>query len=60
MSSGIGEVDARASAGWTDASIWEEAERKGDAAIRSLIDAGLKGTSVTAVLIGADRRKDVG
>lgn len=42
-----------ARAGWTDASIWEDAKRKGDAAIRALIDKGLKGTSVTVVLIGS-------
>jgi hypothetical protein len=49
-----GKVDATAAAGWSDASLWEAAKRKGDAEIRRLIDAGLKGTSVTAVLIGAD------
>lgn len=49
-----GNFDAAARAGWTDASIWEEAKRKGDTEIRRLIDAGLKGTSVTAVLIGAE------
>jgi len=46
--------DATARAGWTDASIWEEAKRKGDAEIRRLIDSSLNGTSVTAVLIGAE------
>jgi hypothetical protein len=45
-------VDARATAGWTDASLWEEAKKKGRPEIERLIDAGLKGTSVTAVLIG--------
>jgi hypothetical protein len=49
-----GEFDVSARAGWNDASIWEEAKRKGKAEIQRLIDAGLKGTSVTAVLIGAD------
>jgi hypothetical protein len=49
-----GGFDAAARAGWSDGSIWEEAKRKGDSEIRRLIDAGLKGTSVTAVLIGAD------
>lgn len=47
-----GNFDAVARAGWDDASIWEEAKRKEDTAIRRLIDDGLKGTSVTAVLIG--------
>jgi hypothetical protein len=44
--------DARAAAGWSDASLWEETKKKGPAAIRRLIDDGLEGTSVTAVLIG--------
>lgn len=48
-----GVVDASAAAGWSDASLWEEARRKGDAAIKRLIDEGLKGTTVTAVLIGS-------
>ena len=49
-----GTFDVVARAGWTDASIWEEAKRNGDAAIQRLIDTNLQGTSVTAVLIGAD------
>lgn len=49
-----GAVDARAAAGWNDGSIWEEAKRKGRSAIERMIDEGLKGTSVTAVLIGAE------
>ena len=40
-------------AGWLDRGLWEEAETKGDAAIKKLIDEGLDDTSVTAVLIGA-------
>lgn len=43
-----------AAAGYWDGSLWEEAKRKGDAALRRLIDNGLQGTSVTAVLIGAE------
>jgi len=49
-----GKVDATAAAGWDDASLWEKAKRKGDAEIKRLIDDGIKGTSVTAVLIGAE------
>jgi hypothetical protein len=49
-----GKVDATAAAGWDDASIWEEAERKGSRELERLIDTGLHGTSVTAVLIGAE------
>lgn len=45
-------VDASAAAGWSDASLWEEAKKKGDSAIKRLIDNGLEGTTVTAVLIG--------
>lgn len=48
-----GQVDARAAAGWTDSSLWEEAQKKGDAVIQKMIDDALVGTSVTAVLIGA-------
>lgn len=43
----------REDAGFWDAGIWEEAKKKNDAAIRRLIDNGLLGTSVTAVLIGS-------
>jgi hypothetical protein len=35
-----------------DASLWEEAETKGDAAIKKLIDDALVGSTVTTVLIG--------
>jgi hypothetical protein len=44
----------RESAGFFDAGIWEEAKKKGDAAIKKLIDDALVGTTVTAVLIGAE------
>jgi hypothetical protein len=47
-------VDAVARVAWGDASLWEEAKKKGDAAIKRMIDAGLVGSSVTAVLIGAE------
>lgn len=46
-------VEGVAAAGFSDGSLWEEAKRKGDAAIKALIDKGLEGSSVTAVLIGA-------
>ncbi len=42
-----------AAAGWADASLWEEAKKKGDAAIKKLIDQALLNTSVTVVCIGA-------
>lgn len=41
-------------AGYWDASLWEEAKKKGDAAIKKMIDDGLVNTSVTAVLIGSE------
>ena len=44
----------RESAGFFDASLWEEAKLKGDAAIKKLIDDGLNNTSVTVVLIGQE------
>ena len=45
-------VEGCAAAGFQDASLWEEALRRGDAAVKRLIDQGLNGTTVTAVLIG--------
>jgi hypothetical protein len=49
-----GAVIGEAAAGFRDASLWEETKKKGDAAIKKLIDDGLNGTSVTVVLIGAE------
>jgi hypothetical protein len=49
-----GKVDATTAAGWTDASIWEEAKKKGRSQLERLIQSALKGTSVTAVLIGSE------
>jgi hypothetical protein len=48
-----GAVIGESAAGFRDASLWEEAKKKGDKAIKDLIDEGLKGTTVTVVLIGA-------
>lgn len=45
--------------GFTDAVVWEEVKKKGDKAIKEWIDGQLRGTSVTAILIGketADRK----
>jgi len=44
----------REAAGFWDASLWEEAKKKGDEAIKKMIDEGLKNTSVTVVLIGKE------
>lgn len=40
-------------AGYYDASIWEEAKKKGDLALKRMINSELGNTSVTAVLIGS-------
>jgi hypothetical protein len=48
-----GVVEGVSAAGFHDASLWEEAKRKGDAEVKRSIDQGLVGTSVTVVLIGA-------
>ena len=42
----------RGCGGVWDATLWEEASKKGDNAIKRLIDEELKNTSVTVVLIG--------
>ena len=47
----------RVAAGFFDASLWEEAQTKGAAAIKALIDKGLENTSVTVVLIGQETSK---
>ena len=49
----IPNVTGCAAAGFQDASIWEDAKKKGDATIKRLIDNGLANTSVTVVCIGA-------
>jgi hypothetical protein len=49
-----GKVDATTAAGWTDASIWEEAKLKGRVELERLIQSALRGTTVTAVLIGSE------
>src|SRR5688500_5543091 len=47
-------VDGCAAAGFQDASLWEETKKKGDAAVKKLIDDGLAGSTVTVVLIGSE------
>ncbi len=46
-------VEGISAAGFSDASLWENAKKQGDPAIQRLIDNGLSGTTVTVVLIGA-------
>ena len=48
----IPEITGTAAAGFHDASMWEEAKKKGDAEIKKMIDAALINTSVTVVFIG--------
>jgi hypothetical protein len=47
-------IEGVSAAGFRDASLWEESKKKGDAAIKKIIDDALLGTSVTVVLIGAE------
>ena len=47
-------VEGVSAAGFHDQSLWEETAKRGDDAVRKLIDTGLEGTSVTVVLIGAE------
>jgi hypothetical protein len=44
-------VIGTAAAGFQDASIWEEAKKKGDKAIKAMIDRALNNTSVTVVCV---------
>jgi len=55
----IPNVTGCAAAGFQDASLWEEAKKKGDATIKAMIDKALENTSVTVVFIGSEtaRRK---
>lgn len=40
-----------AAAGFQDASLWEEAKKKGDKTIKAMIDRALQNTSVTVVCV---------
>lgn len=44
----------REAVGFWDASLWEDAKKKGHPAISQMILAGLQNTSVTVVLIGSE------
>ena len=46
------EIIGCAAAGFQDASLWEEAKKKGDSEIKKMIDDALHETSVTVVFIG--------
>jgi hypothetical protein len=47
----------REAAGFWDVSLWEEAKKQAEEKIKRMIEDMLMGTSVTAVLIGADTYK---
>ncbi len=49
-----GVIEGISAAGFHDATLWEETKKKGDPAVKKLIDDALHGTVVTAVLIGAE------
>ena len=44
----------REAAGFFDASIWEDAKKESDLALKRLINSEVQNTTVTAVLIGSD------
>jgi hypothetical protein len=44
----------RQEAGFYDASLWEEAKKQSDLAIKRMINSGLQNTSATCVLIGSE------
>jgi len=48
----IPNITGVASAGFKDASLWEEARKKDDSVIKKMIDKALENTSVTVVFIG--------
>lgn len=49
-----GTIEGVAAAGFHDSSLWEETKRRGEDAVKKLVDGGLDGTTVTVVLIGAE------
>jgi hypothetical protein len=55
----IPNITGTAAAGFQDASLWEEAKKKGDNTIKSMIDKALENTSVTVVFVtyGTTNRK---
>ncbi|WP_181678543.1 TIR domain-containing protein, partial [Escherichia coli] len=44
----------RESAGYFDASVWEESKKKGDVALKKLINGALVNTSNTCILVGSN------
>lgn len=56
----IGEIVGTAAVGFHDASLWEEAKKKGDTAIKKMIDDALLNTSVIADASSQWRRRTRG
>jgi len=50
----IGAVEGVAAAGFHDSSLWDETKRRGESAVKKLINQGLNESTVTVVLIGAE------
>jgi hypothetical protein len=53
----LDQIVGTAAAGFADASLWEEAKKKGDPVIKEMIDNALRNTSVTVVCIGSQTAK---
>ena len=55
----IPNITGTAAAGFQDASLWEEAKKKGDKEIKRMIDKALQNTSVTIICVtyGTTQRK---
>lgn len=53
------QIVGSAAAGFVDASLWEQAKKKGDRVIKAMIDRALENTSVTVVCVayGTSTRK---
>lgn len=49
--------ETREDAGFFDASIWEDAKKQGDIAIKRLINSNIENTSITCALIGTETWK---
>lgn len=50
----IPNITGTAAAGFQDASLWEDAKKKGDDVIKKLIDSALENTTVTVVFVGKE------
>jgi hypothetical protein len=48
----IPNVVAYSAAGFTDAALWQKTRRRGDAAVRQMIESAIENTTVTVICIG--------